>query len=101
LAAGRRITISDPDATRFWMTQDQAVDLVLSALREHVPGVRYIPDLPAYRLGDLAVALGAKEFDMTGLALHEKKHEEMSPGETSDRAPRLSIEQLKELLKDV
>src|SRR5262249_49953194 len=28
LKFGRELTITDPDATRFWMTRDQAIDLV-------------------------------------------------------------------------
>ena len=101
LEEGREISVTDPDATRFWMTSSEAVDFVLSTL-EAMPREVAIPDLPAYRLGDLAEAMGVPGFPViTGLPAWEKKHECMEEGKCSNSAPRLSVEELKELLKDV
>jgi FlaA1/EpsC-like NDP-sugar epimerase len=58
LEQGRLVQLTHLDATRFWMTREQAVQLVLDTAETMVGGELAIPDLPAYRLGDLAEALG-------------------------------------------
>jgi hypothetical protein len=56
-----------------------------------------VPELPAYRLGDLADAMGAKTITI-GLPDWEKKHESMLPGMSSDLARRMTIEELRAAL---
>ena len=56
-----------------------------------------IPTLPAYRLGDLAEAMGA-EMKVLGLPAWEKRHESMGPGNSSDKARRMSVAELKAIL---
>lgn len=78
LAEGRPLPITDPDATRFWMTLDEAVALVMHALAEGVGGEVFVPDLPAYRLEDLAEAMDpGGERQHIGLRPGEKRHEVM------------------------
>ena len=91
------VPVSDPDCTRFYMTMDEAVDLVLGTIRAMKGGELNIPTLPAYRIGDLAEAMGAK-MRITGLPSWEKKHEGMCDGNTSDQARRMSVDELKEIL---
>ena len=95
------VMVTDPECTRFWMTRDEAVDLVLRTLREMRGGETNIPTLPAYQLGCLAAALGAKEIAVMGLAAWEKKHESMGPGNSSDKARRMSVQELREALAHV
>lgn len=97
---GRTVTLTHPDATRFWMHVDEAVRLVMHTLRTMEGGELAIPDLPAYRLQDLALAMGA-HFHITGLRPGEKMHESMRPGESSLDARRMSIEELQRKLADV
>lgn len=98
LAAGHKtVPVSDPDCTRFWMTAKQACDLVLHALTDNSDTHLHIPWLPAFRLGDLAEAMGA-EMDVKGLSQFEKKHEGMSDGMTSDMTTRMSVEELRKAL---
>ena len=59
ISAGKKIVITDPNCTRFWMTQAEAVKLVLDTINSMRGGETNIPTLPAYRLGDLAVAMGS------------------------------------------
>jgi len=94
------VTVTDPDATRFWMYRHEASELVLKAINEMLGGDVFIPTLPAYRVGDLAEAMGAK-MNIIGMAENEKMHEEMRPGETSEIARRMSIKELQEALKSV
>ncbi len=95
------VPVTDPECTRFWMSRDDAVELVLSTLARMQGGELQIPTLPAYRLHDLAVALGAQTIEVRGLGPWEKKHESMAPGNSSEHARRLSLEELGELLEGV
>jgi FlaA1/EpsC-like NDP-sugar epimerase len=98
LASGQHtVPVTDPECTRFYMTMDQAIDLVLDTVQTMKGGELAIPKLPAYRLGDLAIAMGAK-MDVIGLPSFEKRHEGMAEGNTSDRARRMTITELKEAL---
>src|SRR5258705_1861831 len=51
------LPITDPRMTRFWMTMDQAVDLVLSSLGMMKGREIFIPKLPSMRVVDLATAM--------------------------------------------
>ena len=58
------ITITDPDMTRFMMSLDEAIDLVLFAFEHGKSGEIFVQKAPAATIGDLAEAL--KEiFDPT------------------------------------
>jgi UDP-N-acetylglucosamine 4,6-dehydratase/5-epimerase len=90
---GTSVPVTDPECTRFFMTMDQAVDLVFDTLHRMKGGELAIPRLPAYRLGDLADAMGAK-MDVRGLPAWEKLHESMAEGNSSDRARRMTMAEL-------
>ena len=79
VAAGRPIIVTHPEATRFHMHQEQAVDLVLLALREMRGGEVFIPLLKSYRLGDLADVIAGDGYprQMVGLRESEKLHESL------------------------
>jgi UDP-N-acetylglucosamine 4,6-dehydratase/5-epimerase len=91
------VPVTDPECTRFFMTMQQAVDLVFDTAMHSVGGETIIPDLPAYRLGDLAEAMGAK-MDVRGLPDWEKRHESMGPENSSDKARRMTVDELRENL---
>jgi UDP-N-acetylglucosamine 4,6-dehydratase len=72
-----KLSITDPDMTRFWLSIDQAVDLVLLAL-EQIPGIVTVPLLPALRMWDMAHYVFPKaNWDAIGVRPGEKKHEEL------------------------
>ena len=66
IRAGRSITITDPNMTRFMMTLDDAVDLVLFAFVNGQPGEIYVQKAPAASIAVLAKSLA----QMLGVADH-------------------------------
>jgi UDP-glucose 4-epimerase len=55
--AGRPITVTDPEMTRFMMTLDEAVELVLFAFRNGTNGDIFVQKAPAATVGTLARAM--------------------------------------------
>lgn len=57
LRAGKPLTITDPSMTRFLMSLDDSVDLVLYAFQHAIPGDIYVQKSPASTVADLAQAM--------------------------------------------
>ncbi|MEH2561409.1 polysaccharide biosynthesis protein [Bradyrhizobium sp. AZCC 2289] len=57
LMLGKPLTVTDPNMTRFMMSLDQSVDLVLYAFEYARPGDIFVQKAPAATVGDLAEAL--------------------------------------------
>ena len=71
-----RLTITDERMTRFWITLEQAVDLVLFALDNMVGGEVFIPKIPSMRVVDLADAMApGLPREIVGIRPGEKLHE--------------------------
>ena len=87
------VPVTDPACTRYYMRMSEAVQLVLDAT-EGGDGIIIPPDLPAYLLGDLAIAMNA-HIEIIGLPEFEKRHESMRDGESSETARRMTIDELR------
>lgn len=91
IKAGRPITATDPEMTRFMMTLDEAIDLVVYAFRHGRPGDTFVRKAPAARIGQLARVL-MKIFGrdvpirIIGTRHGEKKHETLLNREELVRA---------------
>jgi UDP-N-acetylglucosamine 4,6-dehydratase/5-epimerase len=57
IKAGKDLTITDPNMTRFMMTLEDAVDLVIYAFQHGKNGDMFVRKSPASTVGDLAQAL--------------------------------------------
>jgi UDP-N-acetylglucosamine 4,6-dehydratase/5-epimerase len=57
IRAGHPLTVTDPEMTRFMMSLDDAVDLVLYAFENGGPGDLFVHKAPAATIGTLAEAL--------------------------------------------
>ena len=79
--AGTPITLTDPDMTRFMMTLDDAVDLVLYAFEHGNSGDIFVQKAPAATMQTLAIALTQlleapqHPIQVIGTRHGEKKHE--------------------------
>lgn len=75
-ASEGRITITDERMTRFWITLDQAVGLVVGALSDAAGGEVFVPRLPSMKVVDLAAAIApGVPVTVTGIRPGEKLHE--------------------------
>lgn len=71
-----RLTITDERMSRFWITLEQAVDLVLYALGHTAGGEIFVPKLPSMRVVDLAEAMApGLPYEVIGIRPGEKVHE--------------------------
>lgn len=99
--AGPHVRITDPNCTRFWMTRDQAVEFVLHVTEHSTKREVWTPAaLPAFRVVDLATAMH-KSYTYVGLPEHEKLHESMDANQSSDKARRMTVDEIKEELARV
>ncbi|HEV7772196.1 MAG TPA: polysaccharide biosynthesis protein [Conexibacter sp.] len=91
IAHGGPVTITTEQMTRFLLSLDDAVDTVLTALREGRPGETYVPYAPAARMTDVAAALiGERDVPVvvTGVRPGEKTHEILVSEEEAARTVR-------------
>lgn len=72
------LPITDLRMTRFNISLEEGVDMVMYALKHHLGGEIFIPKIPSYKISDVALAIAPnmpqKEI---GIRPGEKLHEEM------------------------
>ncbi|WP_339606907.1 UDP-N-acetylglucosamine 4,6-dehydratase (inverting) [uncultured Roseivirga sp.] len=72
------LPITDPNMTRFNISLQGGVDMVMHALENAFGGELFIPKIPSYRITDVAEAIGPEcEKPVVGIRPGEKIHEEM------------------------
>jgi UDP-glucose 4-epimerase len=91
IQAGQPLTITDPHMTRFMMTIESAVDLVLYAFANGMPGDIFVQKAPAANIGGLAEALlkllnAKNEIRVIGTRHGEKLYETLLNREEMARA---------------
>jgi UDP-N-acetylglucosamine 4,6-dehydratase len=72
------LPITDPAMTRFNISLQEGVDMVLWSLRHAWGGEILVPKIPSYRIMDVAQAIAPDcEYPIVGVRPGEKLHEEM------------------------
>ncbi len=72
------LPITDPAMTRFNISLQEGVDMVLWSLEHAWGGEVLVPKIPSYRITDVAQAIGPEcEHPVVGIRPGEKIHEEM------------------------
>lgn len=92
ITAGTPMTITDPRMTRFMMSLDDSVDLVMRAFRYAVPGDVFVQRAPACNISEIAHALwiisrdtGHPTSAVVGVRAGEKLYERLVSDEEMSR----------------
>jgi len=90
---GEFLTVTDPEMTRYVMTLDDSVDLIMRTVREGKSGETWIPRLPSMKIGHLA-DIFAKRYNkpvkIIGLRPGEKRDEDLINESESVRLRRFT-----------
>lgn len=72
------LPITDPNMTRFNISLQEGIDMVLWAIKNALGGEVFVPKIPSYRITDVAKAICPNcEYPVVGIRPGEKIHEEM------------------------
>ncbi len=72
------LPITDPEMTRFNISLEDGVEMVMWAIENALGGEILVPKIPSYRITDVAQAIGPEcEHPVVGIRPGEKIHEEM------------------------
>lgn len=99
---GKQVIITDPEATRFFWTVSEAVNLLFECIEKSDNAAPYCPDMKAMSMGDLLSAMINKYSDngdvpvkTIGLQQGENKHEKiLKDGPSSNNVERFTIEEI-------
>lgn len=94
ISAGQELTVTSPDMTRFLMTLEEAVDLVLFAFRDGGSGDLFVKKSPAAQISTICEAVSKiveKEVKtrLIGVRHGEKMHETLVSTEEMSRSVNL------------
>lgn len=107
LQNGEEVIITDPEATRFYWTVDQAIDLIFDCLENSKDSKPYVPEMKSMAVGDLLEAMIRKylpkdktpKIKKIGLQPGENFHEIIIEGGlNSSQVKRFTIEEIMELV---
>lgn len=72
------LPITHKDMTRFNISLQDGVNMVMYALKNHLGGEIFVPKIPSYKILDVATAIAPEcEIKIVGIRPGEKLHEEM------------------------
>jgi len=72
------LPITHVEMTRFNISLQAGVDLVMYAIENHLGGEIFVPKIPSYKIMDVAMAIApSAKTEITGIRPGEKLHEEM------------------------
>ena len=103
----QEVIITDPEATRFYWTVDQAVDLIFDCLANATDSQPYVPEMKSIKMGDLLTAMAEKylpkgntlKVKTIGLQPGENMHEKvLSDGLSSNETEKFTIEEIKKII---
>ena len=73
-----KLPITDPRMTRFWITLEEGVEMVFTALEKMQGGEVFVPKIPSMKVTDLAKAIAPEcELEIVGIRPGEKLHESL------------------------
>lgn len=100
MEAGKEVILTDPDATRYFWTVDEAIDLIFECIENAKDSIPYIPTMKAISMGKALEACqevyGVCPVKTIGLQEGENMHETMDGINFSDTADQFTKEEFKE-----
>mgnify|MGYP001262517954 CR=1 FL=1 len=107
LKKGEEIIVTDPNATRFFWTLNQAVDLIFDCMKNATTSHFHFPNMKAMRIDNLLQAMAEKylpanlelKIKVIGLQAGENLHEKiLEEGPYSNEVEEFTIEEIKVLI---
>jgi UDP-N-acetylglucosamine 4,6-dehydratase len=107
LQSGDEIIVTDSEATRFYWTVDQAIDLIFNCLKNAKSASPFVPEMKSIKIGDLLEAMVIKylpkdkqlKIKTIGLQAGENKHELiLESGPASNEVECYSVEEILKLI---
>jgi len=107
LEQGKEVIVTDGEATRFFWTVEQAVDLIFDCLTNATDYKPYVTDMKSMSINNLLKAMSIKylpkgselKIKYIGLQPGENMHEIITEdGFSSELAPRFTIEEITDLI---
>ena len=107
LQNGEEIIVTDPNATRYFLTLNQAVDLIFDCMENATNSEFHFPSMKSMSMGDLLDAMAEKylpegqelKVKTIGLQVGENLHEKISEdGLYSNAAEQFTKDEIKELI---
>ena len=107
LEQGQEVIVTEPKATRFFWTIDQAVDLIYDCMKDAVDCQPHFPSMKSMNIENLLKAMAEKylpsgeelRIKTIGLQPGENLHEKiLEQGPASNEVEEFTIEEIKELI---
>jgi UDP-N-acetylglucosamine 4,6-dehydratase/UDP-glucose 4-epimerase len=106
ISQGKEVIVTEPDATRFFWTVDQAVDLIMDSMKYAIDSTPYCPNMKSMKIADLLQAMIIKygngkdiQMKVIGLQPGENMHEKvLDNGPFSNEVESFSIEEILNLI---
>jgi UDP-N-acetylglucosamine 4,6-dehydratase/UDP-glucose 4-epimerase len=103
---GKAVTVTEPEATRFFWTVDQAIELIVNCMEHAVDSKPYCPSMKSMSIKNLLQAMVEKysngvdiPVNVIGLQPGENMHEKvLEQGPYSSEVEQFSIEEIKDLI---
>ena len=105
LIKGKELIVTEPKATRFFWSVDQAIDLIEDCLENAIDSTPYCPDMKSIKIDDLLQAMfekygyGNLKIKTIGLQPGENLHEKvLEDGISSEEAENYTIVEIKNMI---
>ena len=107
LQEGKEVIVTDPQATRYFWTVKQAVDLIYECLENATNSKPYVPEMKGMSIENLLIAMSEKylpedctlKIKRIGLQPGENLHEKiLEDGKFSNEAEQFTIEEIKRMI---
>jgi UDP-N-acetylglucosamine 4,6-dehydratase len=104
---GEEVVVTEPNATRFFWTREQAVALIFECLDNAKDSAPFVPEMKSMAIRDLLTAMANKympkgqelKVNEIGLQPGENLHEKiLEDGKSSDEVERFTIEEIMRMI---